>query len=289
MDEAIEDLRRELAAFDVDPRVVDELVDHVASTIEARLAVGDSLDQAVSTARSRLGDVRAIAREHTKVALPFGPRPSRWIAWPTAIAMLAWPMFVVGSAAELTAFVLGWGAIRTLAILGLAARSPQATAVVHGIACAELLVVVANDAVGSVPVFAISAGAAVVLAARSTALRWAMFAVGCMVPPFMFGIASPLRDTVAIAWILAAAGLALRLRVALPACTLLAVLVAHHSYTAIAYGHELGQRIGFAAWLVLDLIASAAMATAGVAVLLLSMRCNRGLRSAVDGSRFGRS
>ena len=198
MRDAVATLCAELARLGVELSTIDELADHFATTVEHQLSAGDTLDEAITTARARLGDLDALAREHAKVGSPFGAQPPRTTAWIVAAAMLFWPWLLLFHsdanaplADTLLLYLLGFGMLRTLAIAGLVFRLPQAAALVQGFAACELLVVVANIDYAdlaqqlqftTLALLAISAGSCVLLATRFTTWRWAMVALGFLVP-----------------------------------------------------------------------------------------------------------
>jgi len=174
---AIRSLHDDLVRLGVDRSTIDELADHVASAIEARIAVGDDLTSAIATARTQLGDLSQLAGEHRRVRGVFGPRPSRAVAWSAAIAMFAWLFVVVGRDvhAPVVGFVTGFGAIYMVAIGALLFRAPHAAGFLLGVAINQLVLLVENGYLAgfaaldphAITLTVLSAGCCIVLAGRN--------------------------------------------------------------------------------------------------------------------------
>ena len=94
VDEAIEQYRHELVAEASLARGdLDEIEDHLRALID-ELRQHQPLAVAIAVARTRLGDPRALAREHARVHGSFGPPLSRWRAV-SAVALLV-PLLAQG-------------------------------------------------------------------------------------------------------------------------------------------------------------------------------------------------
>jgi hypothetical protein len=295
-------LGEELARRDVGPSMIDELTDHFATTVEARLGAGDTLDEAIATAWARLGDLGALAREHAKVASPFGTRPPRSVAWIVAAAMLVWPWLVLVHQQRgwvplehvLMLYGLSFGILRTLAIAGLAFRVPQGAALVQGIAACELLLIVANLdfpslasnlRITTLALLTIPACSCLLLATRFTVWRWTMVALGFSVPIGMFGVGDSLNEPIPILWLLAATTVALRARGAALACGVLTLVVLLKSGESLSYVIHLIEGVGFQRWHAIDIATVATAAAGSVLTTVVALRCNRPWSAIVDELR----
>jgi hypothetical protein len=133
---AVTAFRAELEGEAIDSSTVDELEDHYREAIAAQRAKGISPAIAIRVAGSGLGDLRAVARECSRVRSNFGPRPTRFVAWSVATLIVVWlgmhyrPV-PFGSPFDFHAgevFVAGCGAVS----LALMFRSSQALALAIG-------------------------------------------------------------------------------------------------------------------------------------------------------------
>ncbi|HVK86450.1 MAG TPA: hypothetical protein VM513_20165 [Kofleriaceae bacterium] len=89
VDEAIEHYRTQLLAeAELGARELDEIEDHLRTLIEDLRATGMPATVAVTEAARRVGDPRAVAREHARVRGAFGAKLSRLRAWSVAALML---------------------------------------------------------------------------------------------------------------------------------------------------------------------------------------------------------
>ncbi len=301
MRDAVATLCAELARLGVDPSTIDELADHYATTIEHRLAAGDTLDAAIATGRARLGDLDALAREHAKVSSRFGARPPRATAWIVAAAMLWWPWLMLfhsdGSAPlehTLPMYLLGFGMLRTLAIAGLVLRLPPAAALVQGFAACELLVVVANLdyanlgqqlQLTTLALLAISAGSCVLLSTRFTTWRGAMVALGFLVPTGILGVGGPAEGLLPVSWLIATTLLAVRARGATIACAALMLVVLVETREHLSLWLLRVERFGFQPWQPIDLAATIAVVAGSVLAVVVARRCNRPWSEIVDELR----
>ena len=135
VDDAIARYRAELTQeAALAERDLAELEDHFRSLVD-ELRATQPLAAAIAAARQRLGDPRAVAREHARVRTSFGARLSRARAW-SAVALLA-PMAAYGSYLQLTfggvSLLSVFHAAFSLGVLvALAARATWARAYVLG-------------------------------------------------------------------------------------------------------------------------------------------------------------
>jgi len=109
VEHAIEEYCRELTAeAELARGDLAEIEDHMRSLVDELRDRGMPVGRAVKEAARRLGDPRAVAREHARVSSPFGARLSRARAW---------------SAAALLAPMLGWLAVEIVPQAGLLSRA----------------------------------------------------------------------------------------------------------------------------------------------------------------------
>ena len=120
IDDAVAAYRAEvLAEAELARADIAELEDHLRSLIDELRASGLPAGQAITEAAHRLGDPRAIAREHARVRTPFGARLSRARAW--SIVALMVPLLASGFAnvvemSPRNLLELGFGAVLALAM-----------------------------------------------------------------------------------------------------------------------------------------------------------------------------
>ena len=278
-------MREDLEKLGFDPSTIDELEDHYLTAIEA------GIDPA--TARARLGDLAALAREHRRVRGAFGPQPSRVIAWAVAAAMIALPLIITrgdgGLGNQLFAFLTGVGAIRTLAILALLFRWPQAAGYVLGVAAAELVALLVSGYLVPDPyafsLVAIAAGCCALLATRGfTRWRLAMALVGYTTAsvnfydPALFGA---LNLPVAPLLLLVAIMIALRLRVAFAWSVVISFVIIAEQARAIVVLLRLGPT--------LLIVHAVVVALAAIGFTILAARGDRRLRPVLDEWRASRT
>ena len=198
LDDAITTLRRELDAFGIEASTIDELADHLACAVEARVEAGDDVALAITDARTHLGDLGQFAREHVRVRGAFGPRPSRVQAYASIVAVLGFVVVVNdGHLDGIRATFTGTGVLTLLGLVGLAFRVPQASAFVLGQTAAALLL-----ALGSGLLFAgerhgltllVLAIAPVILLGFGRMTRWrlAMIALGWTMSTMLLNVDDP--------------------------------------------------------------------------------------------------
>jgi plasmid stabilization system protein ParE len=108
IDQAIEAYRAELMAeAELARGDLEEIEDHMRALIDQLRASG-AID-AIAEARQRLGDPKAIAREHARVRGAFGARLSRTRAWSAAVLMIPILWMYAGSTVAHTGLVSRWG------------------------------------------------------------------------------------------------------------------------------------------------------------------------------------
>jgi len=141
VDAAIEAYRLELRAeAELAAGDLDEIEDHLRELIAELRAAGRGAE-AIALARRRLGEPRAVAREHARVRSPFGARPSRLRAWSAAallVPMVGWWVWGAarGGAWSRTGFEAGLGA---MLVVALVLRLSWARAVLLGQAVASTI------------------------------------------------------------------------------------------------------------------------------------------------------
>jgi hypothetical protein len=143
---AARQLRRQLESHGVDGSTIDELVEHFESVVDAQLAAGSKVDDAIATALARLGEPAALAREHARVRSAFGPQPSRLASSTAVVALIAASLISPTDGwLSLDDFIAGPAALRTAALVAVFVfRSPQAAAYLFGATLCELGLWLAN-------------------------------------------------------------------------------------------------------------------------------------------------
>ncbi len=126
VDEVVASWRRDFVDVDaIRPDDVAEFCDHFRDVVEARLEAGDTLDDAVDTARSQTGRPDQLIQEMSRVRRP----PRYYRRWCVALAMYA-----VAQATLILARVAGLGTS-----VYLSRRSLPAEAAVQSCLCLELI------------------------------------------------------------------------------------------------------------------------------------------------------
>ena len=240
---AARDLRRQFESHGIDGPDLDELIEHFESVVDAELATGSELDNAIATALARLGEPAIIARENARVRSTFGPRPSRVASFSAVVALVAVTLISHsdGRLYLLNDFIVGPAVLRTVALVALLAfRSPQAAAYLFGATSCELGLWLANglhtglidgDARATAQMI-LFVGACVVLASHrptrwfvaTAALAWTITVGGVGVDGHSLGTLSAYFLMPIIAAV-AVVAVGLRLRIARLACAVVCAIV----------------------------------------------------------------
>ena len=291
VDAAIEAYRLELAAeAELAAGDLDEIEDHLRELIAELRAAGRGAE-AIAVARRRLGDPRAVAREHARVRSPFGARPSRLRAWSAAALlapMVVWWAWTAAHGAGAWSRLGMEAGLAAVLVVALAARLSWARAFLLGQAVASTITMAlglwlwpwARTQV-ALQLVAYAGVAAFLVPWRRGELTAAGAALALLVPAYTgasmvvaFKITGtsgdlfcPTAASIAlIAALAAGAGLLLRARwgcVAAAACAIALASTAHRIWDLRwRVPHPVAERL-----LVVGLVVGGAVAAAGAAVL----------------------
>jgi hypothetical protein len=234
-DDMIERYRSELVAeAELANGDLDEIEDHLRSLVGELRERGMPRALAIAEACRRLGEPRAIAREHARVRTPFGARLTRTRAWSAAVLLLAPIIYfnVVRPVHELTSaagidMMLAWIGVVAMVTRRTWARPIWLGSLLAGVPWTAVWVVTEPTAVGIATLVTMLGAAAFLVPWRRGELATGGFALVLLGPAYAPALSSlnlmlsaphgvvlpnPLGTIAFVGVLLAAGGIILRAR-----------------------------------------------------------------------------